>query len=63
MWIYRGCPKCHGDVFTDEDGEGCYVKCLQCGYEKELPRRHLTEKKRTLDQHKVSLFQLVNETR
>jgi hypothetical protein len=62
MWIYKSCPKCHGDVFTDEDGIGCYVKCLQCGYEKDLPRRHLNHK-RTANPGKGSPFQLVGETR
>jgi hypothetical protein len=38
MWSYKGCPRCQGDVFIDEDIDRCYEKCLQCGYERELVR-------------------------
>jgi hypothetical protein len=30
MWL-KGCPKCHGDLMTDEDEFSTFVKCLQCG--------------------------------
>jgi DNA-directed RNA polymerase subunit M/transcription elongation factor TFIIS len=36
MWKFKGCPRCHGDVFVDEDIDKTYVKCLQCGYEREM---------------------------
>ena len=38
MWSFKGCPRCKGDVFIDEDTDRCYEKCLQCGYERELVR-------------------------
>lgn len=38
MWNIKGCPKCGGDIFIDEDIDRCYEKCLQCGYERELVR-------------------------
>jgi hypothetical protein len=38
MWTIKGCPKCRGDTFIDEDIDSCYEKCLQCGYERELVR-------------------------
>jgi hypothetical protein len=38
MWNIKGCPKCRGDIFIDEDINSCYEKCLQCGYERELVR-------------------------
>ncbi len=38
MWIYKSCPKCHGDIFIEKEVDTSYVKCLQCGYEKELTR-------------------------
>ncbi len=38
MWKYKSCPRCQGDIFIDEDIDGNYIKCLQCGYEKELTR-------------------------
>ncbi len=52
MWRYKGCPRCRGDVFIDEDVDRAYVKCLQCGYEKELVRERLTPKNRTADVNK-----------
>ena len=50
MWNIKGCPRCKGDLFIDEDPERCYEICLQCGYERELVRvgvntRVLKEKK------------------
>lgn len=36
MWNFKKCPRCRGDIFIDEDVEGCYEKCLQCGYEREV---------------------------
>jgi DNA-directed RNA polymerase subunit M/transcription elongation factor TFIIS len=36
MWKYKGCPRCQGDIFIDEDIDESYEKCLQCGYEREL---------------------------
>jgi hypothetical protein len=38
MWKFKGCPRCHGDVFVDEDIDKTYVKCLQCGYEREMEK-------------------------
>jgi DNA-directed RNA polymerase subunit M/transcription elongation factor TFIIS len=38
MWNMKQCPRCHGDVYLDEDTDRCYEKCLQCGYERELQR-------------------------
>ena len=36
MWRFKGCPKCHGDIFIEKDLEGWYEKCLQCGYMHDL---------------------------
>jgi hypothetical protein len=38
MWSFKGCPKCRGDIFIDEDIDRSYEKCLQCGFERELVR-------------------------
>jgi len=38
MWNIKGCPKCKGDIFIDDDIDRSYIKCLQCGYERELAR-------------------------
>ena len=32
MWSLKSCPKCGGDVFIDDDMNGWYEQCLQCGY-------------------------------
>ena len=31
MFMLRGCPKCHGDLFLGEDIYGVYLSCVQCG--------------------------------
>jgi len=33
---FKGCPKCHGDLYLNRDLYGRYVTCLQCGYMKDL---------------------------
>jgi DNA-directed RNA polymerase subunit M/transcription elongation factor TFIIS len=42
MWRRKGCPRCRGDLFLDEDVGKNYIKCLQCGYEKELAGKVLS---------------------
>ncbi len=44
MWKYKSCPRCRGDIYIDEDLDRTYIKCLQCGYERELPRKILNTK-------------------
>ena len=34
---FKGCPKCHGDLYLNKDMYGKYISCLQCGYMKDLP--------------------------
>ena len=31
FWI-KGCPKCHGDLYSDTDEYGTYVACIQCAH-------------------------------
>jgi DNA-directed RNA polymerase subunit M/transcription elongation factor TFIIS len=33
---FKGCPKCHGDLYLSKDMYGKYLTCLQCGYLKDL---------------------------
>ncbi len=37
MIAFKGCPKCHGDLYLSKDMYGKYISCLQCGYMKDLP--------------------------
>ncbi|MFC1944364.1 hypothetical protein ACFLX5_02565 [Chloroflexota bacterium] len=32
MLKLKGCPRCEGDLFLEEDFDGWYEECLQCGY-------------------------------
>lgn len=36
MIEFKGCPKCHGDLYLNRDMYGKYKSCLQCGYVKDL---------------------------
>ena len=36
MIYFRGCPKCHGDLYLNEDSFGKFLNCLQCGYMRDL---------------------------
>ena len=31
FWV-KGCPNCHGDLYSGTDVYGTYVACLQCGH-------------------------------
>ena len=32
MFWFKGCPKCHGDLYSDTDVYGSYVACIQCSH-------------------------------
>lgn len=32
MWFLKACPRCHGDLVFDEDREGAFLLCIQCGH-------------------------------
>ncbi len=32
----KSCPRCTGDVHADSDMHGTFLKCLQCGFSKDL---------------------------
>ena len=31
MIIFKGCPRCRGDIMLERDVYGDYLECLQCG--------------------------------
>lgn len=32
MWFLKACPRCSGDLVFDEDDEGAFLMCVQCGH-------------------------------
>ena len=30
--LFKGCPRCAGDLYVHADSYDEYVQCLQCGY-------------------------------
>lgn len=36
MIKFKGCPKCRGDLYLNQDIYGKYYNCMQCGYVKDL---------------------------
>ena len=30
--LFKGCPKCHGDLYVDRDLYGTYIQCFQCAF-------------------------------
>ena len=28
--LFKACSKCHGDLITESDSYGTYLKCMQC---------------------------------
>lgn len=36
MLYLKSCPRCTGDINADSDTHGTFLKCLQCGFSKDL---------------------------
>jgi len=36
MLYLKSCPRCTGDINADSDMHGTFLKCLQCGFSKDL---------------------------
>ena len=36
MVYLKSCPKCLGDLTVAQDGYGAFIRCLQCGFMKDL---------------------------
>ena len=36
MIFLKHCPKCRGDLLLDRDVHGKYLKCIQCGYLRDI---------------------------
>ena len=39
----RGCERCGGDVTSERDWDGDYLRCLQCGWYKDAPGDAVTD--------------------
>ena len=39
----RGCERCSGDVISERDWDGDYIRCLQCGWYRDAPGDAVTE--------------------
>ena len=37
MLLLKACPKCKGDVELASDMHGDYVRCLMCGFSRNMP--------------------------
>lgn len=35
MW-FKACPRCSGDLYPDEDSDGKFITCIQCGFSKDV---------------------------
>ncbi len=59
MWS-KSCPRCErGDVLFEEEREGCRVKCVQCGYSREVSSHH--EASRVLQQGELTRQRLLEQ--
>jgi hypothetical protein len=59
MWRRKGCPHCRDDLYIDEDVGRNYLKCLQCGYEKELAGKVLTRNNQAVNKRRVGVVPLI----
>jgi hypothetical protein len=39
MVIFRGCPKCEGDLYVERDIGSSDLVCLQCGFRRTINQR------------------------
>lgn len=37
-WRLKGCPRCGGDTFVDNDADGWYEQCLMCSHRREMKK-------------------------
>ncbi len=37
MIFFKSCNRCRGDIHVDSDPYGWFVKCLQCGFQRDMP--------------------------
>ena len=37
MIYFKSCNRCRGDMHLNSDTYGWFVKCLQCGFQRDLP--------------------------
>lgn len=36
MLLFKGCPRCRGDLYLDRDVYGMFLVCAQCGYHRDM---------------------------
>ncbi len=36
MFWFKGCPRCSGDLYKDNDQYGVFVSCVQCGFSRDV---------------------------
>ena len=36
MIYFKSCLRCKGDVYMNDDVHGLFMKCLQCGYSRDM---------------------------
>ena len=41
MLYIKGCTRCTGDLYLDQDPYGSFLRCLQCGRHTEVEARSL----------------------
>ncbi len=41
MILFKGCPRCKGDMHENRDMYGEYRECLMCGYMADIPKPKL----------------------
>jgi len=51
----KSCPRCHGEMFIENDEDGWYEKCLQCSHRVGLDREADPTKNSALDCTALSL--------
>lgn len=56
MMFLKACPKCEGDLLLGGDMYGRYVKCLQCGFMKDVaePKRRITAEPEFVGEHEAA---------
>ena len=53
-WKFKGCPRCKGDIFIEQETDGWYEHCLLCGYVREIETVTLTSKDKSGAEKKES---------
>ena len=41
MFLLKACPRCHGDLYFDGNPYDSFLRCIQCGYTRDIQAKNV----------------------